>query len=84
MYIEGAPVSHTVDDATYLGAAKFVHPLTVEFVWETILTLWATVYTGLPNTLVCDDGSQFKDTFVEICEIHDAEWKKSGHNTTAH
>ena len=32
----------------------------------------------LPNTLVFDDGSQFRDTFVEIYEIHDAEWQTSG------
>ena len=25
-----------------------------------------------------DDGSQFKDAFVEVCEIHDVEWKSSG------
>ena len=67
-----------VDDATHFSVAQFVEPLTTESVQETILTLWATVYTGLPNTLVFDDGSQFRDTFVEICEIHDVEWKRSG------
>ena len=38
----------------------------------------ATVYTRLPNALISDDGSQFRDTFVEICEIHDVKWKRSG------
>ena len=36
------------------------------------------VYTGLLNTLVFDDDSHFRYTFVEICEIHDIEWQKSG------
>ena len=46
--------------------------------WKTILTLWATVYTGLPNALVFDDGSQFRHNFVEIYEIQDVEWQRLG------
>ena len=25
-----------------------------------------------------DKGSQFRDAFVEICELHEVEWQKSG------
>ena len=57
MYIEGAPKLHTVDDAAYFSKAQFVELRTTESVWETILTLWVTIYTGLLNTLVFDDGS---------------------------
>ena len=84
MYIEGAPVLHMLDDETHFSAAKFVEPLTSESIWETILTIWITVYTSLPNTVVFDDGSQFKDTFVEMCEIHDVEWQRFGNNITVH
>ena len=35
-----------------------------------------------PNTLVFDDGSQFRDNFVETCEIHEVEWPRS--ETQAH
>ena len=66
MYIEEGPVLHMLDDTTYFIIAQFVEPLTIKSVWETILTFWATVYAGLPNSLVFDDGSQFRDTFVEI------------------
>ena len=78
MYTKGAPAQHIVDAATHFSAAQFVHSLTTEAVWETTLTLWATVYTGLPRTLVFDDVSQFRDNFVEICEIHDVEWQRLG------
>ena len=67
-----------VYDATHFTAAQSVDALTTESVWEIILTLWAAVYTGLSSTLVFDDGSQFRDTFVEICETHDVEYQKSG------
>ena len=72
-YIEGGPVLHMVDDAAHFSAAQFVESLTTESVWETILTLWATVCTGLPNTFVFYDGSEFRDTSVEICETNDVE-----------
>ena len=78
MCIEGTSVLHMFDDATHFSAAQFIEPPTTESVWETILTLWATVHTGLSNTVVFDDGSQFRDSSVEICDIHDAEWQRSG------
>ena len=65
-------------DATYFSATQFIYTFTFESVWETILSLWATVYTELPNKLRFDDGSQFRDTFEEIYEINDVEWKRSG------
>ena len=38
-----------VDQATHFSAAQFVDLLTTEPVWETILTLWLSAYTGLPT-----------------------------------
>ena len=73
MFIEGAPVLHMIDDTTHSSAGQFVEPLTTESFRETILTLRANVYTVLLNALVFDDGSHFRDAFVEICEIHDFE-----------
>ena len=55
-YIERSPALHMFDDATHISRAQFVGFLTTESSWETILTLRATVYTGLPKTLVFDDS----------------------------
>ena len=63
-----------VDEATRFSAVVFVSHITTERVWETILKLWANVYTGIPNKLVFDEGSQFRDAFVEIYDLHDVEW----------
>ena len=62
-YIEGVPILHMVDDATHFSAAQFVDSWKQNLFGNKILTLWAAVYTGLSNTLVSDDGSQFRDTF---------------------
>ena len=57
------------DDATHFSTARFL---------EDHSSLWAAVCTGLPNIFVFDNSSHFRDTFVEICEIHDVEWQMSG------
>ena len=59
MYIAGDSVLDIVDEAMHFRTAKFIETLTTESIWKTILTLWATVYSGLPDTLVFDDDSQF-------------------------
>ena len=73
IYIKRAHVLQVVDDATRFIATQLVAALTTKNAMKTILTLRATVCTRLPNILDLDDGSQFRDSFVEICEIHDAE-----------
>ena len=51
MNIEGASVLYLADEATHFYAAQFVSSRTTGSVRETILTLWATRYTRLQNTL---------------------------------
>ena len=46
-----------VNGATHISAAQLFEPLTTEYVCENKITLWETAHTGLPNTLVFDDGS---------------------------
>ena len=66
-----------VDEVARFIVAQSVDPLKIESAQRTILTLWETIFTAFPNTLVFDDGSQFRDVFVEICEIHDVVWQRS-------
>ena len=78
MYIEEATVLHMIVGTINFSADQFVEALIIESVWNTILTLWANVYTGFPDMLVFDGDSQLRDTFVDICEIYDVDWKMSG------
>ena len=52
MNIEGSPILHMLHDETHLSTTQFLEPLTSKPVGGTILSLWETVNTGLPNTLV--------------------------------
>ena len=73
MYIEGFPILLMIDDVTRFSTAQFTEPLTTDSIWNTILTIWATVYAGLQSTQAFDCVSQFGDNFVEICVIYDVE-----------
>ena len=53
-----------VDTEIHFSLARLVEQTTAESAWKLILVLCETVYTGLENTLVFDDGSQSRDTFV--------------------
>ena len=84
MIIESEPVLHIVDEAIYFSVPQFVESFTTEPVCKPTLTLLASAYTGLPNILFFDDGSQFRDASVKIYEIHDVEKKSPGtqHHST--
>ena len=49
VHIDAAPAFHLVDDATRFIAAAFFEPTTTDKIWETLLTLWVNVYTGIPE-----------------------------------
>lgn len=57
MYIDGRPVLHIVDEATRFSAARSLTKISTENVWESILLRWSSVYTGLPQNIMVDEGS---------------------------
>ena len=78
MYIDGKPVLHLVDDATHFSAAPFLSKVSTEAMWESILTCWATVYTGLPHKFITDQGSQSQETFAKMAELHGVKVCQTG------
>ena len=64
VYIDNRPVLHLVDSATHFIAARFLADMTVKTVWCTIFECWASIYTGLPNRIRVDAGSNFGESFV--------------------
>ena len=67
-----------VDNETQFRVAEFVEPLTTRSVSETIPTSRESVNTRLLKRFVFDDGLQFRDTLVEISEIYNTKWQRSG------
>ena len=78
MYIEGRPVLHLVDEATRSSAARFLTKVSTDAVWDSIILCWSSVYTGMPNMFIVDEGSQFRKTFAELATLEDITINKSG------
>ena len=78
MYIEGTPVYHMVDDATHFNAAQFVETLTTEYIKRIHTYVMGKYLRSVTEHIIFDYGSQFRNTFVEICKVNDVEWQRSG------
>lgn len=55
--IDGHPVLHVVDSSTRFQAARWLHDMTPKALWEALRACWIDVYTGPPNIVVHDPGS---------------------------
>ena len=64
MYIDGKRVLHIVDKGTHFSAAQFLSDVSTKTIWKIILHCWATIYTGLPNRVLVDQGSTFGPLFI--------------------
>jgi len=53
------PVLHIVDEATRFQAAHFLVNISAQHVWDVLRMIWIDVYTGPPDFIVHDAGTQF-------------------------
>lgn len=78
MVIERKPILHVVDEATEFSAARFLPDVSTDVVWKTFVECWASIYTGLPNRILTDQGSQFGERFIELVRLPDVEVTRTG------
>eukprot|EP00171_Calliarthron_tuberculosum_P004009 IDg4009t1 len=78
MYIGMRPILHIVDEGTHFSAARFLNNISTETIWETFMECWATIYTGLPNRILVDQGSSFGAPFVRIAAAGNVEVSSTG------
>ena len=80
MYIGTSPVLHVVDGETEFSAASFLRTASSDEIWATCLKCWATIYTGLPNRLMVDQGSAFgkSESFISIVNTANFDLQTTG------
>jgi len=66
MYLDGLPVLHVIDEGTRFSAARFLPNVETKTVWRVFLECWVTIYTGLPQKILVDQGSNFGPLFASI------------------
>lgn len=72
-------VLHAVDKSTRFGAARFLASESTSTIWSVFDQMWAQSYVGLPNTIVCDQGSVFTSAEWEtLLRSHAVERQVSG------
>lgn len=59
MYLDGDPVLHLVDSATFFQAARFLKSLSAKDTWEALRAAWIDTYLGPPNLISHDAGTNF-------------------------
>ena len=78
VYLDGKPGLHLVDEAIRFTATRFLPKMTTEGFWDAIFISWSYIYTGLPNTMVVDKGSQFGKVFAVLATVHGVHVEKTG------
>lgn len=58
MYIDNLPILHIIDESTRFSAVRFLPTVSTIDICKTLLRCWASIYTGLPNRVLIDHGSQ--------------------------
>ena len=77
-YLYAHPILHLVGEAARFSAARFLANTTTHSVWDAIVMCWHSIYTGLPNTMMVDEGSQFRKVFAELGNIYDVNVENRG------
>ena len=72
-YVERSSALHMVDNAAQFSTEIFAEFLTKDPIWETALSLWVAIYTGLSNIFAFDDESQLRDTCLQNLRHSDVE-----------
>ena len=64
IYFDHSPVLLIVDQQTKFSAAAFLSSAKTKDIWSTFLKCSSTIYTGLPSTMMVDQGSALGRSLV--------------------
>lgn len=84
---QNRPALHIVDAGTHFNAASFLSGESTIDIWNTFVRIWATMYIGMPSSMLVDQGSAFlSDEWKFGCEVNGIEITATGtesHNSLA-
>jgi hypothetical protein len=77
MYIDGKPIFHAVNEATFFQAARFLTNLQAKTIWDILRAIWVDIYAGPPNVIVTNASKSFvRAEFVANARIMVIEVEK--------
>lgn len=69
MTIDGQKILHVVDEGTRFSVAQLLEDESNETIWNTLIKCWLTIYTGLPNRILVDQGRNLGPLFVHMSHL---------------
>ena len=84
IYIDSMPILHIVDESNRFSAARFLPNVSTKAIWDALLRCWASIYNGLPNRILVDQGRNVgkSEPFVSLAARTNLEVQGTG--TEAH
>ena len=72
-------VLHVIDQGKHFNAATFLPALSTSAVWNAFLRVWASMYIGMPESMLSDYGSVFiSDEWRYACDLYNIELHHTG------
>lgn len=64
--IDSRQVIHILDEGTHFSAALFLLYISIKKICSTVIHFCASIYTGLPNRMLVDQGTNFGNVFFHM------------------
>ena len=80
MYVGNTSVLHMLDKETRFSAASLLKDVSTKAMWYTFVKRWSTIYTGLSNRIIVDQGSALgkSGVFALLDENSNIELDRTG------
>ena len=71
-------ILHIIDEGTRFSSAVRLKNMETKTVWNALITSWTSIYTGLPNRIIVDQGSNFGDSFIRMASLDGIQVERTG------
>lgn len=66
IYLDESPILQVVDESTSFQAAHWLQSMKVAHTWDILRLCWIDVYSGPPETITHDAGSNFDSSEYRV------------------
>lgn len=71
-------ILHIIDEGTHFSAATKLKNMETSTVWNALIKCWTSIYTGLPNRIIVDQGSNFGEPFIRLASLDGIQVERTG------
>lgn len=72
------PVLHIFNDRAKFSSPHLLADVSIDKICKTRIAFRACIYTGIPNRILTDQGTQFGENFINLARLADVEVNLTG------